>query len=343
LRRGVLTLVVFSIAGVVAGLASLGAAQPAETSSRYSMVVDNAQANRFASSEAWRTSSYSAQRLGRDYAYARPGKGDAARFRVKIPKTGRYTVFARWPADRGYNASTPIGVRTTSGMRWTRVNQQANGGRWVKLGTYRLAAGDRYNVVVSRSGRGAGFVIADAVRVVEAGATASSRSARSPDSILGPPLHSRAAVERYARSAGCTRYILEAIPHYYDLAPRAGIAPDVLVAQAIIETGCGRYGGDSRPWNMAGIKKGGNVGDEPRDFERPATAYEGVRMHVNHMAAYTNRKPIGKPHDRYYDARSAQQSRGYWISRISQLGNGIWATDPEYAGKIRRTLDNMGR
>jgi hypothetical protein len=62
----------------------------------------------------------------------------------------------------------------------------------------------------------------------------------------------------------------------------------------MLETGYGRYGGDSQPWNMAGIKKGGVVvGDTPQDFEVPATAYAGVRMHVNHMAAYTGKRPIG--------------------------------------------------
>ncbi|MGH3089346.1 MAG: glucosaminidase domain-containing protein [Rubrobacteraceae bacterium] len=168
-----------------------------------------------------------------------------------------------------------------------------------------------------------------------------SKPSRHPNSILGRPIYNQREVARYARSAGGTKYILKAIPHYYKLAPRVGIAPDVLVAQAMLETGYGRYGGDSRPWNMAGIKKGGNVGDAPRDFERPRTAYEGVRMHVNHMAAYTGKKPIGKPHDRFHDARAAQKSRGYWVRRISQLGGGVWATDPHYAKKIRRILNKM--
>jgi hypothetical protein len=168
-------------------------------------------------------------------------------------------------------------------------------------------------------------------------------SVRGPDQILGAPRYGQTRVERYARSIGCTRYIMKTIPIYYRLAPRRNIAPDVLVAQAIVETGRGYYGGDSRPWNMAGIKKGGVVGDDPKDFEVPPTAYEGVRMHVNHMAAYTGKRPIGKPHDRYYDARAAQKARGWWVRRISQLGNGIWATDSTYATKIRAQLDNMGR
>lgn len=168
-------------------------------------------------------------------------------------------------------------------------------------------------------------------------------SVRGPDQILGAPRYSQKRVESYARSINCSRYIMKTIPIYYRLAPKRNIAPDVLVAQAIIETGKGYYGGDSRPWNMAGIKKGGAVGDDPKDFEVPPTAYEGVRMHVNHMAAYTGKRPIGKPHDRFYDARAAQKARGWWVRRISQLGNGIWATDSTYASKIRAQLDNMGR
>ena len=166
---------------------------------------------------------------------------------------------------------------------------------------------------------------------------------RGPDQILGAPRYSKLRVERYARSINCSRYIMKTIPIYYRLAKKRNIAPDVLVAQAIVETGRGYYGGDSKPWNMAGIKKGGVVGDRPRDFEVPPTAYEGVRMHVNHMAAYTGKRPIGRPHDRFYDARAAQKKRGWWVRRISQLGNGIWATDPTYARKIRTQLDNMGK
>jgi flagellum-specific peptidoglycan hydrolase FlgJ len=167
---------------------------------------------------------------------------------------------------------------------------------------------------------------------------------RGPDQILGTPRYSQSTVESYARSIDCSRYITKTIPIYYRLAPKRNIAPEVLLAQAIVETGRGYYGGDSKPWNMAGIKKGGaDRGDDPKDFEVPPNAYEGVRMHINHMAAYTGKEPIGEPHDRFYDARAAQEQRGWWVRRISQLGGGIWAEDPTYAGKIQNHLDNMGR
>ncbi len=317
------------------GLVSQSEAQ----SGPYSQVVDNASKNRFAAADGWRVSTNGSGYFGKNYAVARTAnKPLAARFKVRIPKTGPYTVYARWPARNNHNNSTRIGVRAASGIKWTRVNQQRNGGRWVKIGRYRMERGDRYSVMVSRRTDGNRLVVADAVKVVEA-----RRSVRGPDSILGPPIHSQASVRKYARSVGSTRYIMETIPHYYKLAPRGGIAPDVLVAQAILETGRGHYGGDSKPWNMAGIKKGGVVGDAPRDFERPRTAYEGVRMHVNHMAAYTGKKPIGRPHDRFHDARAAQRNRGWWVRRVSQLGGGVWAMDSEYAGKIRRILNDMGK
>lgn len=325
---------------LVATFLALGLASQVEAQSRpYSQVVDNATKGRFMAADGWRTSARGGEHYGKNFRLARSAqKSGVARFKLRIPETRYYAVYARWPAERRFNSATPIGVKTASGTRWTRVNQQRNGDKWVRIGTYRMERGDRYSVMVSRRGKGKRYVVADAVRVVEA-----SRPARHPDSILGRPLHSRASAEKYARSVGSTRYILKTIPIYYKLAPKAGIAPDVLVAQAMLETGNGKYGGDSKPWNMAGIKKGGAVGDEPRDFERPATAYEGVRMHVNHMAAYTGKKPIGKPHARFHDARSAQESRGWWVRRISQLGGGVWATDTTYDGKIRRILDEMGR
>ena len=174
-------------------------------------------------------------------------------------------------------------------------------------------------------------------------ADTTDRAMRDRGEILGGARHSKAKVERYARRMDSTRYIMRTIPIYYRMAPRRNIAPDVLIAQAMVETGYGRYGGDARPWNLAGIKKGGKVGDAPKDFERPKTPRGGVRMHINHMAAYTGKRPIGKPHDRFYDARAAQKSRGWWVRRIDHLGNGIWAADPNYDDKIRRVLYGMSR
>lgn len=139
------------------------------SSSGYSQTVDNTTAGRFFASGRWGTSSYSSQGYGVNYRFVRPAAtNDTAGYRFAIPASGNYNVYARWPANRGYNGSTPIGIRSTSGLKWVWVNQKTNGGRWVSLGTFNLAAGDSDKVLISRWTSGNGYVIADAVRITAA-------------------------------------------------------------------------------------------------------------------------------------------------------------------------------
>ncbi len=129
-------------------------------------IVDNAGAG-FSASANWGTSAWSAQRYGADYRFATPNttSSDVAWFSPTIAAAGAHTVEVWYPADAGYNDSTPFVVAASGGNQTVRVNQRANGGRWVSLGTFTLAAGT-YNVVgVSRWTSGTGYVIADAVRI----------------------------------------------------------------------------------------------------------------------------------------------------------------------------------
>ncbi len=137
-------------------------------SSGYSQVVDN-DSGRFRASSGWNTSSWSDGKHGGNYRYARPAAtNDTAEYRFKIPSTGNYTVQAWYPSTSGYNAATPIGVSTTSGLQWAYADQRTSGGGWVTLGTYRMAAGDDYNVRVSRWASGNAYVIADAIKIISA-------------------------------------------------------------------------------------------------------------------------------------------------------------------------------
>jgi hypothetical protein len=135
--------------------------------SAWETIVDNETGGRFMASASWDTSSFSAQRRGANYRFAPPEPvSDPAWYKANIPATGNYQVYAWYPANSGYNSSTPYVVTTTSGNQSVHVNQQINGGSWVSLGTFNLSAGD-YNVVgVSRWTSGTGYVIADAVRIV---------------------------------------------------------------------------------------------------------------------------------------------------------------------------------
>ncbi len=142
--------------------------EAASASARYSQVVDNTTKGRFKADESWGASSYGLGVHDQNYRFARPaGDGTLAQFRIKIPETTRYAVYARWPEVKGLNSSAPVGVETTSGLEWTRVNQQQDGGRWVRVGVFEMEAGDGYSVRFSPGTSGEGYVAADAVKVVK--------------------------------------------------------------------------------------------------------------------------------------------------------------------------------
>jgi N-acetyl-anhydromuramyl-L-alanine amidase AmpD len=133
----------------------------------YKQVVDNASP-RFRASDSWGTSSWSSQKLGKNYRFVRPkAVNDPAMFKVRIPKRGRYDIYARWPANSGYNSRARFRIRTAGG--WvTRVrDQRQNGGRWVRLGTFDMDAGDGWWVRLLRNSVNSGYLIADGVLVRE--------------------------------------------------------------------------------------------------------------------------------------------------------------------------------
>jgi uncharacterized lipoprotein YddW (UPF0748 family) len=131
----------------------------------WSVTIDNTS-TAFTASANWGTSSWSSQRYGTNYRYAAPvAASDPAWYRANLPATGSYLVEVWYPADAGYNSATPYVVVTTTGNQTVRVDQRANGGRWVGIGTFSLAGGDRNVVGVSRWTSTTGYVIADAVRI----------------------------------------------------------------------------------------------------------------------------------------------------------------------------------
>lgn len=136
-------------------------------SSAWETIIDNETSGRFTASVNWDTSSFSAQRRGANYRFTTPEPiSDPAWYKANIPATGNYQIYAWYPANSGYNASTPYVIVTTSGNQSVQVNQQINGGAWVSLGIFNLSGGDHDVVGVSRWTSGTGYVIADAVRIV---------------------------------------------------------------------------------------------------------------------------------------------------------------------------------
>jgi N-acetyl-anhydromuramyl-L-alanine amidase AmpD len=116
------------------------------------------------------------QQFGPAFFVARPSHTAApASFLLEIPETGDYAVYAWWPADRTRNPAVPFGVDTVTGWHWLTVNERTFGGHWTYLGTFTLAAGNGWDVRVSRDSASHGRIAANAV-------------AAEP---VGPPLQSR--------------------------------------------------------------------------------------------------------------------------------------------------------
>jgi cell wall-associated NlpC family hydrolase len=132
----------------------------------YSQVVDDTSDGRF-DADGWRMGATDDLAHGGSYASSGaedPGAGPA-RFKLKVPTSGDYALYAWWPSKEGNSTAARFGVSTSSGTKWSTVDQTKAGGYWVKIGTYGMKSGDGYAVRVS-PGDGSGRVVADAVALV---------------------------------------------------------------------------------------------------------------------------------------------------------------------------------
>lgn len=145
-----------------------GAAAPAPSpgpSGTYMQVVDNSS-SRFRAARAWKSSSYSTQRYGSNYRYTNPMRVERpAGFKLRFPARDKYAIYARWPANAGYTSRATFRIRTASGTVTRVVSQRQSGGRWVRLGTFVMPAGDSYFVQLSSKSLAKGYIIADAVKI----------------------------------------------------------------------------------------------------------------------------------------------------------------------------------
>ncbi|MBY0266581.1 MAG: DUF2778 domain-containing protein [Burkholderiales bacterium] len=85
-----------------------------------------------------------------------------------VPAAGSYKVYARWTAHPNRATDAKYTVTHAGGDTLVTVNQEQNNGSWVLLGTFNLAPGQGHKV--SLTDQANGFVIADAIRILEASA-----------------------------------------------------------------------------------------------------------------------------------------------------------------------------
>ncbi|CAN5918975.1 FAD-dependent oxidoreductase [soil metagenome] len=77
-------------------------------------------------------------------------------------KPGTYNVYVWQPAAKTHEAKVPVEIHHAQGTAQLTMNQQKNGGKWVKLGTYPFAQGQKTAVVIR--GELGKYVVADAVK-----------------------------------------------------------------------------------------------------------------------------------------------------------------------------------
>ena len=128
-------------------------------------IVDDTQATL---TGTWTPSTFTPGYYGAGYlSDGNTGKGTkTATFTPDLAAAGTYQVFARWTAGASRAANVPFDILHNGTTDTVTVNEQANNGVWVLLGTFSFAAGAGGNVTVRTTGTN-GYVIADAVEFVK--------------------------------------------------------------------------------------------------------------------------------------------------------------------------------
>ncbi|MGM9936657.1 MAG: glucosaminidase domain-containing protein [Candidatus Ornithomonoglobus sp.] len=155
--------------------------------------------------------------------------------------------------------------------------------------------------------------------------------------ILGAAEITEEIAVKWAEAHDASELFVDLAQYYWKYGEETGIRPEVMYAQAALETAYGNFGGRVTPDmnNFAGIKKVDAVSDATEDHEAFPTAEDGVRAHYNHMCAYTGLDPIGIPHNRYYLVLSSDWAGT--IRYVEELG-GHWCPDADYGNKIVNTF-----
>jgi len=129
------------------------------------IVVDNTDAG-FRASTNWTTTTATAGYLGSNYrTRITASASDSAVWAAAIPSTASYKVYARWTSGTNRAPSAPYQVIHSGGTATVNVDQRANGGTWVLLGTYTFAAGSADRVRLSCWTTAGNYVVADAIKL----------------------------------------------------------------------------------------------------------------------------------------------------------------------------------
>lgn len=139
-------------------------------------------------------------------------------------------------------------------------------------------------------------------------------------------------------------FVADILPHAREVAKRLGVSPLGVLAQAALETGWGRHvmpGEDgASSLNLFGIKAGGDwdggaVTRDTLEFEGGAMQprREAFRAYDSLADTFRDYGAFLEDRERYADVRERDDDVAGFADALQRAG---YATDPDYAAKIRR-------
>ncbi|WP_433649917.1 DNRLRE domain-containing protein [Micromonospora zamorensis] len=132
---------------------------------RQVVLVDNSDFNNTTATGTWAVAKSAPNRYGTNYASRSAGTGaNTFTWQLNVPQAGTYQVFARYPTVTGAATDAKYTVSHGAGNAVKSVNQAANAGTWVSLGSYSFTEGNGHRVTLSDEATGT--VVADAVKLV---------------------------------------------------------------------------------------------------------------------------------------------------------------------------------
>ncbi len=145
---------------------------------------------------------------------------------------------------------------------------------------------------------------------------------------------------KWARDRGAAQIFIDVAPLYWHFGEQTGIRPEVLYAQAAVETNYGIFSGvvPSTYNNWSSIRTAEATGFRESDYEQFPTAEEGVRAHFNHISAYLGLEPLGQPHGRYNTV--LQQPWAGTVTHLNEL-SGKWAPAQDYHTYVAALVGQM--
>ncbi|WP_374497651.1 flagellar assembly peptidoglycan hydrolase FlgJ [Vogesella indigofera] len=234
-----------------------------------------------------------------------------------------------------------------------------------ELGTYRgMLDQQMVNAMVQGGGTGLADMLArqiEGVARIDQAATPAASSGMLPLPAL--PAAAAKAIRKYAEAAGTATaapapvaipserqaFVSTLLPHAGQAAERLGVAPELLVGHAALESGWGsrsiRHPDGRESYNLFGIKAGGSWRGE--SVATLTTEYvdgkarkqvESFRSYPSLQAAFDDYAKLLEGSSRYQRAlNQGDNAQGFAVA----LQQGGYATDPAYARKLAGVAQSL--